>query len=130
MSNKTTDQNKLPKSVNWILNDYFTIESLQSVNPDWVNITLRVRLKKELDENKIAVIGNKMGGKGRPQLVFAVVPVSKDIITKAKDDGVVLIDDTKLVMVMKVQSQTNVPSKPSPAVTPAVTPPIAKPVLV
>jgi hypothetical protein len=107
---KTSRKNKTNLVVNWPTNDeYFTIDSLSARNPDFVNITLRVRLQKAIEEDKsVAVIGRRNGGKGRPKLAFAMRPVHQAALDGAKADGIFLDDESKLIPVMEVNSTTNV----------------------
>ena len=72
-------------------NEYFTIKSLWAINPDFVEITLRVRLKKAIEEEKTVVeIGCKNTGNGRPIKAFAMTPVNPLVLEKAKTDGIML----------------------------------------
>ena len=102
--NKTTRKNKTNLTINWPANtEYFTMDSLQSLNPNFINITLRVRLTKAVAEEKIvAVIGTKNYGKGRPKLIMAMRPVLPCVLDKAKNDGVFIENETSLIPVMDV----------------------------
>ena len=101
---KTQRKNNTNLTVVWPdTTAYFTIKDLLAMNPDFVEITLRVRLKKAIDELKtVGVIGTTNPGKGRPSLVFAMRPVLQTVLDSAKAAGVQLDDQTKLVNVMTV----------------------------
>lgn len=124
MSNrKTQRKNKTNLVVSWPSNEgYFTIDSLSEMNPDFINITLRVRLKKAISEdNTVAIIGYKNCGKGRPKLALAMRPVRQSVLDKAKADGITLEDDTKLIPVMdikanKISATPKVPVSTTPKV--------------
>jgi len=118
---KTQRKNNTNLTVNWPgSTDYFTIKDLRSMNADFVEITLRVRLKKAIDEEKtVGVIGTTNPGKGRPSLVFAMRPVLQSVLDSAKAAGVQLDDQTKLVNVMTVAAPVTatVPTTTTPVVT-------------
>jgi len=104
-------KNRTNQSVVWPSNSYFTIAELQNLNPKFVNITLRVRLANAIEDGKIAEIGAATGGKGRPQKVFAVTPVTQIILNKAKSKSINLVDNAdKLVNVVSVTTISNIPS--------------------
>src|ERR1700680_2863815 len=93
-SNKKTERkNKTNLVVTWpTLDEYFTIKTLSQINPDFVNITLRVRLNKAVTEEPktVQVIGQKNTHKGRPELVFAMKPIKQTTLDKAKADGITM----------------------------------------
>ena len=115
---KTQRKNKTKQVITWPSNnDYFTVKSLVAMNPHMLtsapkpsDITLRVRLKKAIDpkslggEDIVSVIGHKNCGKGRPELVFAMKPVTQSAVDKAKACGI-MIDMPRLVPVMDIYSQ-------------------------
>ncbi len=120
---KTQRKNKTKQVITWPSNeDYFTVKSLVAMNPHMLtsapkpsDITLRVRLNRAIyGENLVAVIGHKNCGKGRPELVFAMKPVTQIAIDKAKADNI-MIDMPRLVTVMDISSQ------PKTNVTPVTT---------
>ena len=88
---KTDRKNKTNLTVNWPSN-IFTIEELNQKNPDFVNITLRVRIKNAITDNMVSEIGYLHNGKGRPRVVLACNPVTQEHIAEAKSKGVVLKD--------------------------------------
>ena len=80
--NKTRLELKLPES------GTYTIEELCSSNPEFVEITLRVRLKKLVSDGKVVELGTLHMAKGRPKMVCATSPVSESTLTAARDAGV------------------------------------------
>jgi len=119
MVKKTQRKNNTNLTVKWPgTSSYFTIKDLLASNPDFVEITLRVRLKKAIDEEKtVGVIGTTNPGKGRPSLVFAMRPVLQSVLDSAKAAGIQLDDQTKLVNVMTVAAPTTVvPTTTTPVV--------------
>lgn len=102
---KTDRKNKTNLTVTWPSN-VFTIKELNASNPDFVEITLRVRLKKALDSGEITDIGVLHNGKGRPTLVFVHGTPTKEHIEEAKSRQVIL-KDASTVNVIKI---TNAPS--------------------
>ena len=110
---KTIRKNKTKLAVNWPAS-HFTIDELNKLNSDFINITLRVRLKTALDEKKVVELGTLNVGKGRPKLVFAVAPVSETTLQSARDNNVLLHDSYNSVVVATVPTQT------APAATPTV----------
>ena len=103
MSNKTTRKNRTNLTLKWPDSEYFTVNELFDANPEFIRITLRVRLKKEIDEAKaVAVIGSKKGSHGRPALVYTMTPVSQETIDKARTDGIDIVGDNDLVKVLEI----------------------------
>lgn len=102
---KTDRKNKTNLTVTWPSN-IFTIKELNAKNPDFVEITLRVRLKKALDSGEITDIGVLHNGKGRPTLVFVHGTPTKEHIEEAKSRQVIL-KESPTVNVIKI---TNVPT--------------------
>lgn len=80
--NKTRLGLKLPPT------GIYTITELCSSNPEFVEITLRVRLKKLVSEGKVMELGTIHMAKGRPKLVCATSPVSDSTMKAAVDAGV------------------------------------------
>jgi hypothetical protein len=108
-------KNKTNQTVVWPTTPYFTIKDLLSLNPSFIEITLRVRLAKAKDEDgKVAEIGFIHGGKRRPRKVFAMTPVTQMCLDKAQQDGIQLVENArKLVNVLNVTT----PSKAVPSPT-------------
>ena len=108
MSNtkKTDRKNKTNLTVTWPSNDtYFGVSELANLNSDFIAITLRVRLKNALDEGVVTQIGTVHGGKGRPKLAFAMIPVTETAVTAARAAGVVLVDKYNTVNVLDVKAE-------------------------
>lgn len=117
---KQQRKNRTNQSVTWPSTPYFTILELHKLNPKFVNITLRVRLTNAIEAGKVAEIGSVPGGKGRPQKVFALTPVSKLTFEKAKQDNINLVDNyEKLINVVSVTTST---ANPTPTAVSALTP--------
>ena len=97
---------------------HFTIdEALANVRkmcPDFVEITLRFRVKKATESKEIAVIGRLKPSIGRPKLVFAKAPVTEEVIKAAYAAGVLPpADETVKVQIVSVK-------QPEKAVVPTV----------
>lgn len=115
---KTQRKNKTNLIMKWPPNDdYFVIspgyddsmahKALMTLNPDFIEITLRVRLKKEIEEKKTIVeIGCKNTGFGRPIKAFVMLPVNQLAMEKAKADGIML--NSQPVSIIHVTSPTSV----------------------
>jgi hypothetical protein len=102
---KTDRKNKTNLTVTWPSN-VFTIKELNAQNTDFVEITLRVRMKKAIDSGEITDIGVLHNGKGRPTLVFVYGTPTKEHIEEAKSRQVIL-KDVSSVNVVKI---TNAPT--------------------
>lgn len=102
---KTDRKNKTNQIVNWPSN-IFTIKELNVQNPDFVEITLRTRMKKSMDSGEITDIGVLHNGKGRPTLVFVYGTATNEHIEEAKSRQVIL-KDVSNVNVIKI---TNTPT--------------------
>jgi len=103
MSNKTTRKNRTNLTLKWPTNEYFTVNELFDANPEFIRITLRVRLKKEIEDSKtVAVIGTKKGNHGRPAMVYSMTPVNQEVIDRARADGVDVVGDNDLVKVLEI----------------------------
>lgn len=95
---KTDRKNKTNLVVTWPTN-VFTIEELNNANPDFVNITLRVRLKNAIDDGLVGEVGYLHNGKGRPRIVLACTPITDKHILEAKNRGCVLKDGISVSVV-------------------------------
>ena len=102
---KTDRKNKTNLTVTWPSN-VFTIKELNAQNTDFVEITLRVRMKKAIDSGEITDIGVLHNGKGRPTLVFVYGTATNEHIEEAKSRQVIL-KDVSNVNVIKI---TNTPT--------------------
>lgn len=88
---KTDRKNKTNLTVSWPSN-IFTIEELNNHNPEFINITLRVRLKSAISNNEVSEIGYLHNGKGRPRLVLCHGNITPEHITQSKERGVIFKD--------------------------------------
>ena len=109
-NSKTGRTNKTNLSLTWPVMDFFNHQDLKNSNPDFVDITLRVRVKAEIESGKIKDIGVLHNGKGRPKNVYAM-SVNSGVIEKAKQAGVILHSQ---YLVEKVTDITNASSNPTP----------------
>jgi hypothetical protein len=116
---KTNRKNKTNLTVKWP-SSHFTIDALSKLNPEFVNITLRVRLNNAIEAKQVTSIGTFHVGKGRPKLIFANLPVSEAIIKDARTSGVMLNEAYNSVDVTTVTTPTN--NAPTKVVTTTVTP--------
>lgn len=106
--NKTDRKNKTKMKLNWpTTGNYFTIKDLLVINPDFKPITLRVHVKTALEKDKIAsVIGHRNQGKGRPEMIMAMNPVSQELLDNTyKEDNILPPDSSSMVKVMDVTSK-------------------------
>lgn len=110
-TNKTSKKNAL--AIEWPTS-HFTIDDVQGKYPDVVNITLRFRVKKALENKEIVSIGKIKPAIGRPKLVFARANPSKELIEAAKTAGVISNEALAAVPVAEVKSD-----KKTKAVVPA-----------
>ena len=115
---KTNRKNKTNQVVTWPAS-YFTIEQLNKQNADFVNITLRVRLNKAIEDKKVVELGVMQASKGRPKLVFACTPVEASVIESARTSGIILLESFNSV---KVTTISGLPT-PTPATAEVVTTP-------
>ena len=104
---KTDRKNKTNLTVTWPSN-VFTIKELNAQNTDFVEITLRVRMKKAIDSGEITDIGVLHNGKGRPTLVFVYGTPTKEHIEEAKSRQVILKDVSSVNVVKITNASTPV----------------------
>lgn len=105
--NRTKLEVTLPKS------GFYTNESLyEDFNSGFVPITLRVRVKKLVASGKIVEVGTLHQPKGRPSIIMATTPVSKDTWAAINAAGV-LLSEKYSVNVVSINDQ--------PAAVPAET---------
>lgn len=96
---KTTKKNAL--TIEWP-STHFTIDDVQSKYPTVVNITLRFRVKKAIENKEIVTIGKIKPAIGRPKLVFAKANPSKELLEAAKAVGVLSLDEKATVTVAEL----------------------------
>jgi hypothetical protein len=104
---KTDRKNKTNQTINWPSN-IFTIKELNAQNPDFVEITLRTRMKKSMDSGEITDIGVLHNGKGRPTLVFVYGTATNEHIEEAKSRQVILKDVSSVNVVKITNTSTSV----------------------
>lgn len=103
MANKTNKKNTT--NIEWPTNSHFTIDDIQSKYPEVVNITLRFKVKKAVENKEIVTIGKIKPAIGRPKIVFASANPSKEILDAAKAAGVLFSDEPKAaITVAEVKS--------------------------
>jgi len=134
MDKKTQRKNQTNLQVNWPPdNSYWTVKDLIDKNPQFTAaITLRVRLTNAIKKfNTVAVIGDKMNSKGRPEMVLAMRQkdgtVRQSVIDAAKADGI-RVNDVAPVVVANINASVQTP--PTPVTQPSVTNPVQKTVTV
>ena len=112
---KTNRKNKTNQVVKWPAG-YFTIKQLNEQNVDFVNITLRVRLNKAIEDKKVVELGVMQASKGRPNLVFACSPVDASVIESARTNGIILLESFNSVKVTTISGQPQTtPTTPASA---------------
>jgi hypothetical protein len=104
IKNKTGRKNKTNLTITWPSAELFTIKDMFAANSHFIEITLRVRLKNELENGKIKEIGIRQNGKGRPENVYAMAPVTAEVIAKAKESMVLLHTEYKTMKVVDVNT--------------------------
>lgn len=105
-------KNKTKQVVTWPTATLFTIKELHRLNPKFVEITLRVRLSKAIEDRKIAEVGSIPCEKGRPRKVFAMTPVTQATFDMALKDGISPVDNYKSLINI-VSAMTSSKLKPS-----------------
>lgn len=97
--NKTDRKNKTNLVLNWPNHgSLFTIKDLLAANPEFKEITLRVRVDKAVKkENVVVVVGHKNVGKGRPTMILTMAPVTQEILDAAYASGIQPPDTTPAV---------------------------------
>ena len=95
--NKSTNKSKrpelvLPKKVYYTLQDVFKINGSQFKD---IKITMTVRHTKKIEEGKTIEIGSISGEHGRPQKVYALTPVTKEVLDKAEENKINLVDNAR-----------------------------------
>lgn len=115
MSNNNKTSKKTARTIEWPTS-HFTIDDIQSKYPDVVNITLRFRVKKAMENKEIVTIGKIKPAIGRPKIVFASANPSSDILAAAKVAGVLFSDEPKsAIAVAEVNSDKKVKAAIQPA---------------
>lgn len=79
---------KKNKNINWI-DGTFTIGELIKQNDHIIPITLRVRLKKMIENGEVTELGTLPTKMGRPQMLLTKNKVTDDILSEAKSKDIV-----------------------------------------
>ncbi len=103
MSTKTTKTKKVSVVIEWPTT-HFTIDDIQKKYPSVINITLRFRVKKAVENKEIVTIGKIKPAIGRPKLVFARVNPTADLLEAAKAAGVLPLEDKAAVPVAEMKT--------------------------
>jgi hypothetical protein len=114
IKNKTGRKNNTNIKISYPEKPFFTYPDMFAHNPKIVQITLRVKVKADLDKGIIKEIGIRHNNQGRPTNVFAVVPVSPETLKLAREANIALHTQYSPVPVMNVRTQP----APRPVVTP------------
>lgn len=116
--NKTDRKNKTNLVVNWPEHGkLFTIKDLLIANPEFVEITLRVRVDKAIKkDNTVSIIGYKNTGKGRPTMILAMAPVTQEMLDSAYATGIQPPEIKPVVSVIDVTTPVST-SEPATSVT-------------
>lgn len=113
--NKTERKNKTNLNVEWPKTPFFTIEELWVLNPEFKNITLRVRVNKYRESGTVIEIGHLTGGQGRPKKVFTLAPLTRETVQAAKNRNMSLVDNIEaLLAAPAVTPVTNIVSRTTP----------------
>ena len=105
---------KLPTS------QWYTLDDVFNSNPQFPHrITARVRHTNAIIAGKTVEIGCILGGKGRPQKVYALTPVSKLVLDAAEAKGINLVEKAreKLILVVSMKTSTVSPVTPKAILT-------------
>lgn len=87
---------------------HFTIQDIQNEHPMAKNITIRFRINRAIEDNKIVLIGKNPTSVGRPTIVFHKNPITDTVLKQAVKDGVILEEafEEQVVKVAKVSTPT------------------------
>jgi hypothetical protein len=113
--NKTDRKNKTNLVVTWPEHGkLFTIKDLLAANPEFVEITLRVRVDKAIKkERTVAVIGYKNTGKGRPTMMLAMAPITQEFLDAAYATGIQTPEIKPIVSVIDVTTPVSTSDTPT-----------------
>lgn len=75
-------KNKMNKPLSWP-EGTFTIDDVRNMNPDFVDITIRSRISKEIEKYNIEHIADINGGRGRPKMLLAKTPILQKHVDEA-----------------------------------------------
>lgn len=89
--NKTGRKNNLNQVLILPSTGYFSTEQLFEANPKMLNITARTKFKfNYLNTGKVKELGYIQNAMGRPTKVYALAPISNEVINDAKANGIIL----------------------------------------
>lgn len=111
---KTDRKNKTKQTVKWIAG-HFTFSELHQKNSDIVEITLRTKINKAIENSAVVAIGTipNRKQKGRPEVVYASCPVTKEILESARNIGVIFNEkfSSSSVEVVSISNNTKTSTK-------------------
>jgi hypothetical protein len=127
--NKTDRKNKTNLNVNWPEHGkMFTIKELMASNPEFIEITLRVRVDKAIKKDgTVAIIGYKNTGKGRPTMILAMAPVTQQMLDDAYATGIQPPEIKPVVSVIDVTTPVSTTESTQPTTDVAIDTPEAVP---
>jgi len=98
---------------------FFSIQDIQSAHPDAVNITLRFRINRAVEEGELEQIGKTPKSVGRPTVVYSTTPVTKKVLLEAIKAGVTLHEEyeSEVVDVIKVDGTKDTTTQTSKQTT-------------
>lgn len=101
-------------TIEWPSTGHFTIADLKALYPSMVEITLRFRVNKALEEGVISTVGKIKPAIGRPRLVFVKGSATVEATALAAKSGVLPMEESKSSV-----GVADVKSQPATVVTPA-----------
>lgn len=103
MSTKAAKTKKVGLVIEWPTT-HFTTDDIQQKYPNVINITLRFRVKKAIENKELVTIGKIKPAIGRPRIVYARANPSAELLEAAKAAGVLPLDDKAALPVAEVKS--------------------------
>jgi len=76
MKNKMNKPLSLPEGT-------FTLDDVRNMNPNFIDITMRSRISKEIEKYNLEHIADINGGRGRPKMLLVKTPVLQKHIDEA-----------------------------------------------
>lgn len=92
---------------------FFSVNDIKNKHPNEKEITLRFRINKAIEENKIAYIGKNQTKVGRPTIVFAPCPLEDSVLQDAVNNGVILDESLQDKVVAVAKSDTSNDPEPT-----------------
>jgi hypothetical protein len=90
--------------------DVFTVDDIQAQHPDAVNITLRFRINKAVEEGKVTAVAKIPRQIGRPALIYATTPVTQSKRDSAAQLGGIGFDEFEIRTTGQVNSAGSTPA--------------------